>query len=39
VMNKLDEAAKKEFSYGGGAEKPEPEEIKTEEIETGEKNG
>jgi hypothetical protein len=33
-MNQLDEAAKKEFSYGGGAEQPEPEEIKT-----GEDNG
>ena len=35
VMNKLDEAAKKEFSYGGGGvEESEPEETKT-----GEKNG
>jgi len=33
-MNKLDEAAKKEFSYGGGAEESEPEETKT-----GEENG
>jgi hypothetical protein len=33
-MNKLDEAAKKEFSYGGGAKKPE-----SEEIETGEDGG
>jgi hypothetical protein len=33
-MNKLDEAAKKEFSYGGGSEKHE-----SEEIETGEDNG
>ena len=32
VMNKLDEVADKEFSYGGGAEQSEP-----EEIETGEK--
>jgi hypothetical protein len=33
-MNKLDEAAKKEFSYGGGVEHSEP-----EEIETGENGG
>ena len=34
VMNRLDEAAKKEFSYGGGAE-----ESVSEEIEVGEDNG
>jgi hypothetical protein len=34
VMNKLDEAAKTEFSYGGGAKK-----LESEEIETGEDNG
>jgi hypothetical protein len=34
VMNRLDEAAKKEFSYGGGAEK-----LESEEIETGEDGG
>ena len=34
VMNKLDEAAKKEFSYGGGVK-----ELESEEIETGEADG
>jgi hypothetical protein len=34
VMNQLDEAAKIEFSYGGGAKK-----LESEEIETGEDNG
>ena len=34
IMSRLDEAAKKEFSYGGGAEESEPEETKT-----GENNG
>ena len=33
VMNRLDEAAKTEFSYGGGKE------LETEKIETGEDNG
>jgi len=33
-MDGLDVAAKKEFSYGGGAEESEPEETKT-----GEENG
>jgi len=33
-MNQLDEAAKIEFSYGGGAKK-----LESEEIETGEDNG
>ena len=32
-MSRLDEAAKKEFSYGGGANNSE------EELETGEDNG
>jgi hypothetical protein len=33
-MNRLDEAAKTEFSYGGGAKETTP-----EETETGEDNG
>ena len=33
IMDRLDEAAKKEFSYGGGANNFE------EELETGEDNG
>ncbi len=34
IMKALNEAANKEFSYGGGAEESEP-----EETETGEDNG
>ena len=34
IMNKLDEAAKKEFSYGGGAK-----ELESEETKIGENNG